>query len=287
MSEKGGPGTSRVNPPLKCHRLGGKFYLAKRIVALMPPHKHYVEPYFGGGAVLLAKDPQKISEVANDINPGLMNFWAVLQSEVLFAEFARLASATPFSEDAWGQAMTALSEHGSSMDQVSWAWCYFIACRQSMAGRMNAFAPLSKTRTRRGMNEQASAWMAAIDGLTEVHERIWRVVILNRPALKAISTQDGKDTLFYLDPPYLKETRQAPDVYEHEMTDAQHLELLQAIKICKGKVMISGYNHPLYERHLGDWTKIEFDMPNNAASGNEKRTMTECLWMNFTPPRTV
>ena len=36
-----------MNSPLKSH--GGKHYLAAQIVALMPPHLHYVEPYFGGG----------------------------------------------------------------------------------------------------------------------------------------------------------------------------------------------------------------------------------------------
>jgi DNA adenine methylase len=44
-----------LTPPLKWH--GGKHYLASRIVGLMPPHLHYVEPYFGGGAVLMAHDP--------------------------------------------------------------------------------------------------------------------------------------------------------------------------------------------------------------------------------------
>ena len=36
----------RVSPPLKWH--GGKWYLAPKIVALMPPHIHYVEPFAGG-----------------------------------------------------------------------------------------------------------------------------------------------------------------------------------------------------------------------------------------------
>jgi DNA adenine methylase len=38
-----------MNQPLKWH--GGKHYLAQQIVALMPPHTHYVEPYCGGEGV--------------------------------------------------------------------------------------------------------------------------------------------------------------------------------------------------------------------------------------------
>ena len=78
----------RVPPPLKWH--GGKYYLAARIVALMPQHKHYVEPYAGGLSVLLAKDPDGVSEVVNDLHGQLTNFWRVLQSEDTFDHFQRV-----------------------------------------------------------------------------------------------------------------------------------------------------------------------------------------------------
>jgi DNA adenine methylase len=63
-----------VNSPLKWH--GGKRYLAKRLVAMMPPHLHYVEPFAGGLSVLLAKDPEGVSEVVNDLDGELSNFWS-------------------------------------------------------------------------------------------------------------------------------------------------------------------------------------------------------------------
>ncbi len=93
------------------------------------------------------------------------------------------------------------------MQRAVW---FFITCRQSLAGRMEDFAPLSRTRTRRRMNEQCSAWLTAVEGLIEVHGRLKRVVILNRPALEVIRQEDGPQTLFYLDPPYLHQTRAAP-----------------------------------------------------------------------------
>jgi DNA adenine methylase len=77
---------TRLTSPLKWH--GGKHYLAARIVALMPPHLHYVEPYAGGLAVLLARDPEDerlflsphrgVSELVNDLDGRLTNFWRVL-----------------------------------------------------------------------------------------------------------------------------------------------------------------------------------------------------------------
>jgi hypothetical protein len=62
-----------ITPPIKRH--GGKHYLAKRIISLMPPHTHYVEPFFGAGGVLLQKNPEGVSEVINDIDGELICFW--------------------------------------------------------------------------------------------------------------------------------------------------------------------------------------------------------------------
>jgi DNA adenine methylase len=265
--------TGGVTPPLKWH--GGKHYLARKIIGLMPPHTHYVEPFFGGGAVLLAKDPEGVSEVVNDIHCDLTNFWRVLQDESAFGAFLRRVEAIPFSQVEW--------EHSRECpaDDVARGLAFFVRCRQSLAGRMNGFAPLSRTRTRRGMNEQASAWIAAVDGLPEVHARLRRVAILCGDALQIIRQQDGPDTLFYCDPPYLHETRSAPDAYHHEMTTDQHRELLDVLKSCRGKIVLSGYDNGLYARELATWKRHDFQLPNNAAGGVKKRRMTECVWTSF------
>ncbi len=266
---------NRISPPLKWH--GGKHYLAAKIVALMPAHTHYVEAYAGGLSVLLSKDPQGVSEVANDIDGHLANFWSVLRSPVEFAEFRRLCEATPFSESVW----ESIGSTFTDPNPIDRAWKFFVRCRQSLAGRMDCFAPLSRTRTRRGMNEQASAWLSAVEGLPSVHERLKRVAILNRDAVDVIRQQDGHGTLFYLDPPYLGETRTCDDIYAHEMRTEQHAELLSAIEKCSGKVMLSGYRSGLYDKGLRGWTRHEFTLPNQAAGGKQKRRMTEVIWCNF------
>src|SRR4029077_18273420 len=140
-----------------------------------------------------------------------------------------------------------------------------------------SFAPLSKTRTRRGMNEQASAWITAVDGLPAVHERLRRVVILNKPAADVIRAEDSPGTLFYCDPPYLKETRTAPDVYAHEMTAEQHGELLARLARIKGKFLLSGYRSEMYDHwaDANDMNRHDFEIDNKAAGGKEKRKMIE------------
>ncbi len=267
---------NRILPPLKWH--GGKYYLANKIIEIMPNHTHYVEPYAGGLSVLLVKNPEGVSEVANDINGELANFWNVLRSEDDFAKFQRLCEATPFSESVWQAIEKSPNDVASPIDR---AWRFFVRCRQSLAGRMKCFATLSRTRTRRGMNEQASAWLTAIEGLPAVHERLKRVAILNRSALDVICQQDGPGSLFYLDPPYLGETRATDKVYEHEMAIEEHKDLLNIIRECKGNVMLSGYPSELYDSQLSNWNRHEFVLPNQAAGGKQKRRMIEVVWCNF------
>jgi DNA adenine methylase len=265
--------------PLKWH--GGKYYMAPKIVKLMPPHLHYVEPFFGGGAVLFARDPdatkQGVSEVVNDIHGRLIGFWRVLQDHETFEAFRRRVEAVPMARTKWEEA----HDHKYGLDPVDDAVAFFIDCRQSRSGLMNGFTSVTRSRTRRAMNGNVSEWLTAVDGLPQVHERLRRVLIEGMPAIELIKREDTPRTLHYCDPPYLHETRTATDAYEHEMTKEDHRELLATLLACKGKVMLSGYSSDLYEGTLGGWTRHTFDLPNNAAGGETKRRMTEVLWCNW------
>lgn len=273
--------------PIKWH--GGKHYLADWIISHMPPHTHYVEPYFGGGSVLLKKDPEGVSEVANDINGELANFWTVIRNEVLFPDFQRIVELTPFSEEFFGICQRASPAYQDALgdeapEMIDAAWMFFVRARQSRQGLMKDFATLSRNRTRRGMNEQVSSWLTAIEGLPDVHARLKRVVILNRPALEVIKSQDGPNTLFYLDPPYLHETRNTTSDYAHEMSPMDHETLLLHLSEIKGKFLLSGYPSDMYEHWRGEcgWNCVTRQIDNKASSKKTKDVKTECLWMNFT-----
>lgn len=285
-----------ISPPLKWHIDGGKTYLAARIQALASSLKpgvdyvHRVHPYAGGLGEFWGWECEGVSEVVNDLNRGLVNLWYVLSDPSAFAAFVRIAQATPFSEEVWDDMSESWRKYGdikrppsNEGEAVAYAVSFFITCRQSMSGRMKDFAPLSRTRTRRGMNEQASAWLTAVEGLPVVHARLKRVAILNRPALDVIAGQDGEKTLFYLDPPYLHETRATTGEYLHEMTEADHRELLTALAHIKGKFLLSGYDSELYRHaeNIYGWNRYTFDLPNNSAGGDTKRRMTEVVWSNF------
>ena len=281
---------SKLSLPLKWH--GGKSYLADWIIGLMPKHLHYVEPYGGGLAVLLAKNPYDprhqwgkkshesgISEVVNDLNGELMNFWKVVQDEESFKQFQRIVEATPFSQPQWIEEETRMVPRHELDLQAAVA--FFVRCRQSRAGGFKVFATLSRNRTRRGMNEQASAWLNCVEGLADVHERLKRVVVLCDDAMKVIKQQDGERTLFYLDPPYVHETRSSVEAYEHEMDESQHVAVLETIKQCQGRVMLSGYRNDLYDQALDGWTRYDRNIDNKVSGASKKRKMTESLWCNY------
>src|SRR5688500_2637626 len=120
-----------VAGPIKWH--GGKAYLAKKFIALFPPHIHYVEPYFGGGAVLLQKSPEDVSEVVNDLNGDLTNFWKVLQCGKAFERFQRYVEAVPFSEREYRHAAATYQIEFEDLPEPGRAAKFFVACRQSLA----------------------------------------------------------------------------------------------------------------------------------------------------------
>lgn len=262
---------------------GGKSYLAKKIVALMPKHITYCEPFFGSGAVLFEKNPENISEVVNDIDGELMNFWKVLQEENSFNQFKRLIEATPFSQVEFELCKENDIFIADGYDEpVGRAAAFFVKCRQSFAGGMKSFTAVTKTRTRGGMNAETSAWLSAIELLPEIHNRLKRVLILNEDAFDVIKRLDGKDTLFYCDLPYLHETRNSKKLYKYEMTDEDHEKFLLLLSSIKGKFLLSGYESPLYNSFAQkfNWKVERFDIANHMSSSDTKPKMVEMVWMN-------
>ncbi len=270
---------TQASAPIKWH--GGKTYLAARIIEMMPPHVHYVEPFFGGGAVLFKKPGNLIhghSEVINDLYGELITFWRVVQSAELFAEFERRISFTPFAKPVWE-----LATKSNAEDPIDVASNFFIRYRQSRQGLGRDFATMSRTRTRRGMNEQVSSWLSAIDGLADAHERLKRVVIFCDDAVSLISREDDQDTFFYCDPPYVASTRIVDDAYAHEMTNEQHKRLLVTLGGISGKFLLSGYPNDLYDnaaRTYG-WNRVDITIDNKASSKKVKPKKIESLWSNY------
>lgn len=86
-------------------------------------------------------------------------------------------------------------------------------------------------------------------------------------------------TLIYCDPPYpLGSRRRARKLYDFEMTDAQHLELITTLRKLRCMVQISSYENRMYSTLLKDWRLVTFQARTRGC------TMTEHLWMNYPEP---
>ena len=143
----------------------------------------------------------------------------------------------------------------------------------------NAWA--TSTRTRRAMPEPVSKYLAAIDGLAAVADRFRNVVVEHLPAIELIPKYDGPDVLFYCDPPYPGSTRHGGKAatYACEMTNGDHETLLDRLRGCRGKVLLSGYDCDLYRRRLADWKRSE--KATHVQFSNSGVSRTEVLWRNW------
>ncbi|MDE6908268.1 MAG: DNA adenine methylase [Lachnospiraceae bacterium] len=99
--------------------------------------------------------------------------------------------------------------------------------------------------------------------------------IENRPALEVIQRFDSENVFMYLDPPYLLSGRAAKQ-YRHEMSDADHEELLETILESRAKIMVSGYESEMYDSYLAGWRKEQFK-----SCAEHGGTRTETVWMNY------
>lgn len=260
---------SGTKPPFAY--FGGKTMLADRIVALMPDHLYYVEPFAGSLAVLLAK-PRSQQETVNDLDGDLMLFWRVLRDRP--EDLLRVAALTPHSR----------TEHEASYvlpedDELERARRVWVRLSQGRGGMMRRTG-WRFYRDPQGTSSSMPQYVAGyINRMPECAERLAGVSLECRPALEVIEKYGAhEDSLLYCDPPYLGSTRTWGNNYAHELrTDAEHRELADALKAARAAVLLSGYHSPLYDELYDGWDHVEIEaFTGNAVSGRR----TEVLWSN-------
>lgn len=246
---------------------GAKWGMAQEVVALMPPHRSYLEPFFGSGAVLFNKPPSAI-ETINDIDGDIVNFFAVLREQP--EELARLISLTPYAREVFDDAHE--NRETEPLDRA-----YRFAIRSKMG---HGFKTYQKTGFKidvyaRERSYCVNCWNSLPSNLAEAAQRLKGVQIENLPALDVIRKFNHDNVLIYADPPYLLNTRGGKQ-YRHEMTEQDHVELLAALMDHKGMVILSGYPSELYDRELKNWNRITLKSYNKNSDPR-----TEVLWCNF------
>jgi len=251
---------------------GGKQTLAPRIAALFPPHAHYVEPFAGSLAVLLAKPPSRM-ETVNDLDSDLMTFWRVLRDDPTGLE--RVCALTPHSRGEH-QACYDRPAELSDLERARRVWVCLTQGRAGQLKRTGWRHYLDPAGSSIGMPGYLAGYVAR---MAPACERLSRVSLECRPALELIEAfSPHRDVLLYVDPPYLGSTRTSGG-YVHEMrTESDHRELSEALSAVRGAVVLSGYLSELYAELYAGWHRLDITV--GTGQGGTWESRTEVLWSN-------
>lgn len=267
----------RIRPAIKTH--GGKFYLASWVIEHFPKNYEeliYCEPFCAGASIFLNKEPSS-EEIINDIDHGVVYVLKALRDEP--QEFIGRVRRTRYTQRTFQMAQTR-AESGFD-DYIDHAVNEYILRRMSRGGLKKAFA--WSNRMRGGQPGDLNAWKTMIKLLPEIAKRLEGVNILCEDFKSVIKVWDEENTLTYLDPPYLHSTRSegATEIYENELTVEDHMDMLHLAQNVRGKVIISGYSSPLYNRTLKGWKVRRKNVANHSSQTKKKDRRLECIWYNY------
>jgi DNA adenine methylase len=211
---------------------GGKRALTPTLLKLMPAHSMYVEVFAGSAKLLFAKTPTRF-EILNDLNGEVTNFFRVAKhrpSELAERLELECIHAGRFRE------LRDLQSVGAAACEVERALRFAYLAWYSFGAKGEHFASSSakSTRMRRPLGRVR-------DLLTEIAKRLSAVLIEQRDFAEILTRYDGKESFFYLDPPYVE--FQANGRYE-PLPELRRGELFKLLSRLKGKFLMSFDDHP-------------------------------------------
>ena len=205
---------------------GGKFHLAKRIIAMMPPHDRFIEPFAGGCAVLFRKPPIN-DEIINDKNPGVAHAY-------LFMKNATDEQLNAVKKLDWTASKNTFEKiKGSDPTDDVGKFHKFTYLLINSFGYKGAAAGYNC-----GPHDGSRATIA--NRTHAIRERLKNTQIFNKDYKEIIAKYDSPNALFYIDPPY-PGTTASGDWKEQKIswtTDNLH-ELKSLLSHIKGKFILS------------------------------------------------
>lgn len=251
---------------------GGKQNMIKHLSELIPTHKIYCEPFFGGGALFFAK-PKSEVEIINDKNGEVINFFKVAKTN--FAELQKEIQGTLHSREHYKKAMV-VYQHPDLFSDVKRAWALWVLTNQGFASMIGSWGFGKENSKEKSLANKR-------DEFTKLYaDRLRMVQIENNDAIKVIDRSDSKDTFIYCDPPYI-----GSDMghYKGYSEDDYKLLLDKLVKV-KGKFLLSSYPSKILtgyiSKHKWRVKKIEKSV---AVTKHTDKKKTEMLVMNYDPAK--
>lgn len=205
--------------------MGNKHNLVDWIVPYFPQHKTYVEVFGGTFAVGLNK-PKSDVEIYNDLNSNLANLFHVVRTDL--DSFLSELDKCVVSED-WHKMF--YNNH-SKYTELENAVRYFYVMCFTFRGKYDGGFSYSAEASYGKMLQ------SKVQIIKEIHNRIKNVIILNKPCFDVIKQNNEKDTLLYLDPPYVN-TEQYYKNLAGAFTETEHIRLRDMLEQHKGYFFLS------------------------------------------------
>mgnify|MGYP001176824854 CR=1 FL=1 len=259
------------HPVMRYH--GGKFRLAPWIISHFPDHRCYVEP-FGGAAGVLIQKPRSYAEVYNDLDGEVVNLFRVLRDADMCRRLQDACSLTAYAREEFNLAKQPATDPIERARRMVVRACMGFGSASALDSHSGF-----RCDSKRLYATAAHLWTRFPANLAAISERLQGVIIENKNALEVMRAHDGDDTLHYIDPPYVSETRAAGRrQYNHEMTDDDHVELLATATLMRGAVVISGYDCEIYRDLLTGWQMKT--KSSRISAGKGTKTRQECIWLS-------
>jgi DNA adenine methylase len=270
---------------------GSKSRSIGQILPHLPYRKTYCEPFGGSGSVLLARHSCDI-EVYNDRYGGIVAFYRCLRDSQKWTRLREMVDLSVHSREEFIWCKESW-ESEDVTDDVDRAYRWYYLHQNSFGQQERNFGRAG----RGGKSQHGNALRNNAKMFAAAHYRLKNVLIENLDWRQVLDDFDHPENVFYLDPPYVKF---AKGIYRHNMTVADHREMLERIQNLESFVALSGYYDPetveLYGRY--EWDKIltwnvassavamAFTETNNRAGHEDtirRHKTVEALWIRESP----
>ena len=212
-------------------RLGNKKRIAKDIQKHFPPHKIYIEPFFGAGGMFFNKPKAKYN-IVNDLDSDVFNLFQVVMNQK--EELEKAFYMMPIHSD-----LLDYWKENEETEPIMKALRFIFLSNLTFMG---AGASMRFTATKQ---EYAQNFESL---LNQTHNHLFDIHFNNTDCCKFITDisfqKDGRNdqqkTFIYCDPPYID----TDDNYFNSFTEQDSFDLFNTLEESKCKWAMSEFNHP-------------------------------------------
>ena len=257
---------------------GGKTVHYAWLSQFFPPKDmvvHFVDAMCGSASVALNADfPLK---TINDINHEVINFFRVCRNnpeELLHAIYT-----TPFSREELLECKT------DSSDPIDAARKFYVLACQGYGAAGSQFKWAGWGHQIRPNKKESHfrvhTWKNKVGQLSDAIDALKEIQIESLSVFDLLEKYNSDQVFIYIDPPYVRSSRNKTTLYKHEFLDEDHVRLVESVIHSGAYIMISGYSNPLYDPLVdaGWFTAID----KSKATTTSKISRAEMVWCNYNP----